>query len=393
MKSGIPRRNRSTVAILVNATLFIAFVQLYLSNFLDHSTKQSNHFSSTRSHTLNEKLETQKPLSLLSQETPKKKQAGLKYLPQWDPNQKATSSSEKQGAFIHMGKTGGSTLSLLLRNGCHSYMAHPCRVIPPPESPASLLISTYYHVPDFAFLQQANHSFYVVTTRDPYDRVISAFCYEHLANREARSEPVDSKKRLKYVWAYQCFPTLESYVSFLAGNSSDFHYPYHKREVHPESCVDLARAAFHGMVKLYNHFYFSFERIQGFLKTAHALHKPVYVARQEHLWSDWDTLNLQLQSLLPPSIIQRRETFVPPELAHQGSRNMTKLVLPVTRTLSANGTVILCRALQQEYEAYFWFLQRAKNFADTDLESSIIRAEERCGAYLPMRRIAASVSF
>jgi hypothetical protein len=33
------------------------------------------------------------------------------------------------GAFIHMGKTGGSAISLLLRNGCHSFLPHPCREI------------------------------------------------------------------------------------------------------------------------------------------------------------------------------------------------------------------------------------------------------------------------
>lgn len=48
------------------------------------------------------------------------------------------------GAFIHVGKTGGSTLSLFLRNGCHSWVPKPCRDVAD-ESVASKLISDYYH--------------------------------------------------------------------------------------------------------------------------------------------------------------------------------------------------------------------------------------------------------
>ena len=48
------------------------------------------------------------------------------------------------GAFIHMGKTGGSSLSLLLRNGCHSFMPKPCRTVPL-ETKVSKLVGTYYH--------------------------------------------------------------------------------------------------------------------------------------------------------------------------------------------------------------------------------------------------------
>jgi hypothetical protein len=93
------------------------------------------------------------------------------------------------GAFVHVGKTGGSTLSVLLRNGCHSWLKHPCRnVTTPAETVASHKISAYYHVADFGLLPKSHHDFYVVTLRNPYDRVISAFCYEHLSNMKARNE-------------------------------------------------------------------------------------------------------------------------------------------------------------------------------------------------------------
>lgn len=51
------------------------------------------------------------------------------------------------GAFIHLGKTGGSTLTSFLRNGCIHHMRKPCSVIAN-ETIASRLITHYYHGKD-----------------------------------------------------------------------------------------------------------------------------------------------------------------------------------------------------------------------------------------------------
>ena len=59
------------------------------------------------------------------------------------------------GAFVHIGKTGGSTLSKLLRNGCPSMIAKPCYHPPQPETIASQQIHSYYHVMDFGLLRQS----------------------------------------------------------------------------------------------------------------------------------------------------------------------------------------------------------------------------------------------
>ena len=60
------------------------------------------------------------------------------------------------GAFIHVGKTGGSTLSLLLRNGCHSFVPKPCvnrhtgKLFIPKNATDETMVSkltTYYLLP------------------------------------------------------------------------------------------------------------------------------------------------------------------------------------------------------------------------------------------------------
>ena len=268
-----------------------------------------------------------------------------------------------------MGKTGGSTLSILLRNGCHSYVAHPCREIAAEhESLASRRIESYYHVPDFGLLPMSHHDFYLITMRDPFDRTVSAFVFEHIRNKDARNEEIDEFKRPKYEEAYRCFPTLQSFVELLGEDSTQFEYPYHKALVVADSCTDLARAAFHGRVKIYNHMYFSYQRIGALIPDIS--HQTLYATRQEHLWDDWKTVN---------EALGQTDVYIPP---NQQVRNMTVLELqnqlPVTRHLNALGRDILCRALKEEYEAYFWFLQRAKNLSPHDISQSMAYAKKNC---------------
>ena len=48
---------------------------------------------------------------------------------QWRKTMAPQESSPTTAGFIHVGKTGGSTISKLLRNGCTSFVSGPCRNI------------------------------------------------------------------------------------------------------------------------------------------------------------------------------------------------------------------------------------------------------------------------
>lgn len=320
-----------------------------------------------------------------------------KFSPPQEPQYKHVSKSDitaetvknlspNGGGFIHIGKTGGSTLSLLLRNGCHSFMKHPCYNISE-ESPASGLIEKYYHVPDFGLLRDSNHDFYVITARDPFDRAVSAFVYDHIRNRDARNETVDTWQRERYEAAYVCFPTLEVFAAYLKGNSSDFQYPYHRMEVRPESCRDLARAAFHGRVRIYSHFYFGLEKIRSFIPEAE--NRVFYLIRQERLWEDWVNINRILETTYALSS-HGSPYDVPPE-SRGDRRNSTTLelnkLLPVGKNLSSLATQSLCRALETEYMAFFWFLIRATNIDNEQVNFSLNRAKVLCGRHLDMDEI------
>lgn len=55
-----------------------------------------------------------------------------------DPSKKTTAG------FIHIGKTGGSSLTKQLRHGCHSFVRKPCNTVAN-ETIVSELVTKYYH--------------------------------------------------------------------------------------------------------------------------------------------------------------------------------------------------------------------------------------------------------
>ncbi len=95
------------------------------------------------------------------------------------------------GAFLHIGKTGGSTIQQLLRNGCSYSMKKPCKSYDDfPESKENIIskLTTYYHTNEFSIKlrfddRKAEYKFFVITLRDPLERAISSFLYSHPSNR------------------------------------------------------------------------------------------------------------------------------------------------------------------------------------------------------------------
>lgn len=145
--------------------------------------------------------------------------------------------------FIHLGKTGGSSISLLLRNGCHHDLPKPCRIVTN-ETALSKLVDHYYHVPDFHRLPESNDKGYIISVRDVYARTISAFLYLHPQNQKAYESGKHSVQVLgRGREAFRCFPTLEVFVSSLMGTRpTDCDYHHHSRFIFTDDCAKLACA-------------------------------------------------------------------------------------------------------------------------------------------------------
>jgi hypothetical protein len=273
-------------------------------------------------------------------------------------------SSTHGGAFIHIGKTGGSTLSMLLRNGCHSFIKKPCRQVPN-ETVTSKRIEAYYHVPDFGNLALTNHSFYLITLRDPFDRIKSAFAAQHPANdiaRGKRTTKIDLNGRTA---VYHCFPSLEVFAELLGDDPTNYYYPYKPNVLVLKNCTVFARACFDAKVRRMNHFYFNYERIWSLFPAFSRV--AIYATRKEHLLEDWKRINTMLG--------EKEEAVIPQEAV---ARNVTGLKLPTTRDLSEVGRKRVCKALQREYDNYVRFLWEARNLSEDDVREAIEYSRKNC---------------
>ena len=270
------------------------------------------------------------------------------------------------GAFIHLGKCGGSSLSVHLRNGCHSFVRKPCRPKVANESYISKL-TTYVHTPDFDKLGRSDWTFdfYAVTIRDPLQRFMSAFAYMHPENRLTALQ-----QRRAAQPVFECFPTLESFSKHI-GDDFKNHQDYNSTspsEVDSSNCTLLARALLVNRVRPAQHFYYDTKYIQSKLP----VDKPVLVLRNEFLWRDWVTANQWLGD---------KEVAIFPD---DHIRDFSNKTLRVNKTLSEVGRRRLCLALEQEYRAYWNIIARAVNFFPEEKEAStVLLSKQSCPELRP----------
>eukprot|EP00934_Nitzschia_sp_Nitz4_P000643 Nitzschia sp. Nitz4//scaffold61_size107673//45161//46305//NITZ4_004233-RA/size107673-snap-gene-0.111-mRNA-1//-1//CDS//3329555704//643//frame0 len=276
-----------------------------------------------------------------------------------------TSSHDSVG-FVHVGKTGGSTISKLLRNGCTSFVKTPCRNISH-ESVVSKMVEQYYHVPDFHRLPSSNHKKFIISVRDVYERTVSSYLYHHPKNAAVNNVQLTVDHANYGPLAYSCFETLEAFASLMRGNTTNCNYPYRHNVVDANDCSALACATLHGKVRFFVHLFFNFRNIL-YTKLPKEPPREFYVIRQEHLWDDWKNVNVEFG--------QHEPVFVPNSDFNQ--RNTTGLVLPVSRDVSDDGRVRLCEALELEYVAYFQILKSARNLNSVDLQRAVEAATKSC---------------
>jgi len=294
------------------------------------------------------------------------------------------------GGFVHLGKTGGSTLSSIMRNGCHSFIAKPCKHIENDESYISKF-TTYNHIPDFENknLSQSNHQFYIISVRDPLERFISVFCYEHPKNmliskykkfkatfayhtkfKELGSDEEVFKFRSSVVKdnnyelfeSYKCFPSLEAFTTIL--ENSDEHA---KSEKDMSSCSIKAKKVMNHGAQEFTHMYWDYRMvISSQLEKFNLSEKVIMVIRTDHMVQDWIRAN---------RLLGQEDDFVLPNFTiNSGTSND----YPVRGDISEKGRKKLCFALQDEYSIYLQLLKNAKNIGVEDFQESLQRSRRNC---------------
>ena len=307
------------------------------------------------------------------------------YKPQMPPN--------TTGAILHVGKTGGSSLTSVLRNGCHSWAYKPCH-IPPNETVVSRL-TTYYHNPDFHYIaESSDHKFYIMTIRDPFERTISAFRYKHPYNIRRRKQMGENvfkyRKKMTKIGIYErCFPTLDSFASLLQNHSHTIIDPKQydptitavttAKEFNDYASRLTCETIAQGMLNckfpddtMNEHLRYDIRSYYQQIPVDSNKNVVIFVIRMEYLWDDWVRVN-ELLGQPPGSVSFSR---------HIRGRDSTNVNFPVTSDIGDAERSYLCNypALQEEYQTYFKLLIEAININQEDLTSMIEIAERNCPA-------------
>jgi len=307
-------------------------------------------------------------------------------------------------AFIHIGKTGGSSIAVNLRNGCHSWLPKPCKrekmlhFSADFSTPLSKL-STYYHTPDFDNsllfdnLQRQQHQIVVITLRDPFDRIVSAFLYQHPKN-QLLHRFVEYKKTIQYhlklselgsVWAvfqfreqklkakqefqkeiefFKCLPSLEIFATLLNTSSNNHSSKTWEQASNTGDCATVAQLAIHQQPdNPISHFRWG---LQSIVKEGNLDQYLTLLIRTEHLEDDWISAN---QFFEPKKVIL---------LPQKKLRDSNTMNFPVKKELSPSAQKILCKALEGEYKIYFQLLERALNLNEKEKAASMKYSQQKC---------------
>lgn len=239
---------------------------------------------------------------------------------------------DSPGAFIHLGKIGGSTLSTLLKNGCRSWVPKPCDSRYMSEhnlllESAISNLTTYYHTPDFVNevmfqnLEAGKHELVVITVRDPLERMISNYQYTHPENHipktfsafkkttkfgikrievgseagvyKFRKERIRADRKELFDLFSKCFPTVDAFAMLL-DDAQDYNLEYWVDSLKRGDCANVAKLAINqvaGFAFIMPHFRWGLKAIQN--KAATDTYITIAI-RTEHLNDDWVSSNKYL---------------------------------------------------------------------------------------------------
>lgn len=313
-------------------------------------------------------------------------------------------------AFIHIGKTGGSTISVHLRNGCHEVYMTPCLSRTdgwtPNETVASQRIEKYYHKQDVPPEKLDHFTTIMTVVRNPISRFLSAFAYGHPTNSFAisnRATHLNNIERQKY----SCFPSIsylvkagmghaeipwnKSYlqklrdrniISVSFGQKTRGGVVKKKEKVPQINCTELARIAFglneswavaNGGHPWLNHMSFDYRQYYRSMPPD----KELIVLRSEHLWEDWVKVN-HLLRIENDDAYKNSWPSVPP--FQEIHRNVSHKYSMKERwkTQTSEEQLWLCQLLQEEIQTYLLIVMRAINLDEDDLLEAVSDVERVC---------------
>ena len=336
------------------------------------------------------------------------------------PSKKLVQNANRRIAFLHIGKTGGSTISIHLRNGCFRKinMHHQCQFRGTKdwitnETVASYRTEEYFHMQYIPKEKQNQYTTLLTTVRNPITRFQSAFAFNHPMNK-----PIKSKQHMlnKQSQTYTCFPSISHLLKAAMGQAVIEWNEEHQKDqtpkvlqlstekrknftktLNPINCTQAAQIAFgldstyttqqnmennyKGNHPWFNHMTFDYRQYYKSMQP----NKELLVMRTEHLYDDWvkvnDMLSLNRRQWWNSTDL-KNETYIedwpaiPPFAGIKRARDKQE---PYRyKTHSKQEREWLCHLLYDEIRIYFMIIMRAVNLNDDDLKEAVYDVQKSC---------------
>jgi hypothetical protein len=326
--------------------------------------------------------------------------------------------ADRSMAFLHIGKTGGSTVSMHLRRGCRENNLGPCKNRIDGwianETATSKRIGGYFHLEDIPPARLRGLTTVVTVVRNPMTRFTSAFACGHPSNAMATDSPID----IESVHKYSCFPTIGYLIKAGMGRAEIPWNLAHLRKGRPVlagrmmvgnrfiarkdqtsdsryNCTELALVAF-GLNESWTkptddvadvidhpwltHMSFNYRRYYRSMPPD----KELIVLRTNHLWEDWEKVN----RLLSGGDAETTHPFLENERNVSGNYR-TKERWSIK---TPEEQLWLCRLLRDEIRYYIMILSRAINLDDDDLLETLVDVDGMCNETLVLSNVTSSKS-
>jgi len=289
--------------------------------------------------------------------------------------------------FLHVGKAGGSSVSCNIKASfafgkrhCpgyqhgnklkYAYGAHN-------DSAISKQVSCYVHYNERLYCY-GNPSF-VVNVRNPIDRLLSWYLYEHRENWDVTVDHLTYPNRPKHCgqqMLFSCYPTLDSLATVgLAGDRpSDGDMLKIGHDLNEEECRRWAWAAVRGRIPASFHNVWNYEWYLRWLldRKVRGKELEIFVLRIEHLNEDWSNLD---------KLLGGTGAALPKSRSHNNDASEKELAVSDKR-LSEEGLSNMCRVLRQDIQVYKQVLEVADNLREGQVKESLRELKETCPNFM-----------
>ena len=264
----------------------------------------------------------------------------------------STISPEEQICYLHIGKTGGSSVGCSLGFNLHCEDGQPPLEGLLPQRATRMFHADLYDCHD-------DSAYFLFMLRNPIERLKSAFLYDR-----PKSETALKKKNPQYytnrkALYLDCFGKMENLVQDglkKDGKASD-------------ECKLVAKYAVTGEKHYSCHMTFNYQfHLEGIPEDG-----KIIAIRKEHMTDDWNSIEHFIGG--PKEIIDPKKANETIGIMNPSKKNYDY------KWLSEESITILCRQMCNEIVTYKKILRRSLNLNYPEIEKSITELRETCGTY------------